>query len=148
MEKQKLYKVTVLGTFTKEVRIYAEDEESALDFVQDICDNTDLISTADCDELELTAEDIEEIDDDITPEAAAAKIGPNETDACSESGKCAECKENASRGNGSGDVSADCGKDEKCRVPGNVPSSAGKEADALRRLSELLGGPFVGILID
>ena len=27
MEKQNLYKVTVLGTFTKEVRVYAEDED-------------------------------------------------------------------------------------------------------------------------
>lgn len=147
MEKQNLYKVTVLGTFTKEIRVYAEDEESALDFVQDICDNTDLISAADCDELEMTAEDIEEIEDDAPP-ATAAENSTDETDACPGSGKCAEGKENTGPNKCSGEACSNCGKGEKRNAPGTVPPSAGKEADALRRLSEFLGGPFVGILID
>ena len=48
----------------------------------------------------------------------------------------------------SSDACANCGKCGKPVSTNTAPFSAGKETEALRRLSELLGGPFVGILID
>lgn len=44
MKKQNLYNVTVYATLSKDVLVYAENEDAALNYVQDVCDNTDLIS--------------------------------------------------------------------------------------------------------
>ena len=62
MKKQNLYNVTVVGSFTKDILVWAEDEDAALDFAQSICDNTDLIRFEGDELLEITAEDVEEID--------------------------------------------------------------------------------------
>lgn len=62
MKKQNLYNVTVYATLSKDVLVYAEDEETALDYVQDVCDNTDLIYFDDREILDVTAEEVEEID--------------------------------------------------------------------------------------
>ena len=69
MKKQHLYNVTVVGSFTKDVLVIAENEEVALDYVQDICDNTDLITFDAGLPLELLADDAEEIEVCGTPEA-------------------------------------------------------------------------------
>ncbi len=62
MKKQNLYTVTVVGSFTKDILVWAEDEDAALDFAQSICDNTDLISFDGREILDVTAEEVEEID--------------------------------------------------------------------------------------
>lgn len=128
MKKQNLYNVTVVGSFTKDILVWAEDEDAALDFAQSICDNTDLIRFDGDEPLDITAEDVEEI--------ATSEVEDLETEADTGCGNC------------TGDACANCGKCGKPDAPNHAPSSAGKEAEALRRLSELLCGPFVGILID
>ena len=170
MKKQNLYNVTVVGSFTKDILVWAEDEDAALDFAQSICDNTDLIRFEGDEPLDVTAEDVEEID----------PIGMGEpTEECCENCRggracCAGCGgfscgrivgsadgESATNNEEavnqrkvaegckcSGDACANCGKCGKPDAPNHAPSSAGKGAEALRRLTELLGGPFVGILID
>ena len=62
MKKQNLYNVTVVGSFTKDILVWAEDEDAALDLAQSICDNTDLIRFEGNEPLDVTAEDVEEID--------------------------------------------------------------------------------------
>lgn len=62
MKKQNLYNVTVYATLSKDVLVYAENEDAALNYVQDVCDNTDLISFDDRAILDVTAEEVEEID--------------------------------------------------------------------------------------
>ena len=62
MKKQNLYNVTVYATLSKDVLVYAENEDAALNYVQDVCDNTDLISFDGREILDVTAEDVEEID--------------------------------------------------------------------------------------
>ena len=62
MKQQNLYNVTVVGSFTKDILVWAEDEDAALDFAQSICDNTDLIRFEGDEPLDITAEDVEEID--------------------------------------------------------------------------------------
>lgn len=62
MKKQNLYNVTVYTTLSKDVLIYAENEDAALNYVQDVCDNTDLISFDGSEVLDVTAEEVEEID--------------------------------------------------------------------------------------
>ncbi len=62
MKKQNLYNVTVYATLSKDVLVYAEDEEAALNYVQDVCDNTDLISFDGREVLDVTAEEVEEIE--------------------------------------------------------------------------------------
>lgn len=62
MKKQNLYNVTVYATLSKDVLVYAENEEAALNYVQDVCDNTDLISFDGREILDVTAEEVEEID--------------------------------------------------------------------------------------
>ena len=62
MKKQNLYNVTVYATMSKDVLVYAENEDAALNYVQDVCDNTDLISFDGREILDVTAEDVEEID--------------------------------------------------------------------------------------
>ena len=62
MKKQNLYNVTVYATLSKDVLVYAENEDAALNYVQDVCDNTDLISFDDREILDVTAEEVEEID--------------------------------------------------------------------------------------
>ena len=128
MKQKKLYNVTVVGSFTKDILVWAEDEDAALDFAQSICDNTDLIRFEGDEPLDVTAEDVEEI--------ATSEDKDLETEADKGCGNC------------TGDTCASCGKCGKPDAPNRAPSSAGKETEALRRLSELLGGPFVGILID
>ena len=169
MKKQNLYNVTVVGSFTKDILVWAEDEDAALDFAQSICDNTDLIRFEGDELLDVTAEDVEEID----------PFDGFETDDGGNSGDADNAAEDRGEGAGSvrivgsagstsvpdgqettnprkvtegckcsGDACASCGKCGKPEAPNRAPSSAGKETEALRRLSELLGGPFVGILID
>ena len=62
MKKQNLYNVTVYATLSKDVLVYAENEDAALNYVQDVCDNTDLISFDGREILDVTAEEVEEID--------------------------------------------------------------------------------------
>lgn len=169
MKQKNLYNVTVIGSFTKDILVWAEDEDAALDFAQSICDNTDLIRFERDEPLDVTAEDVEEIDPFDGFEAGDGGY----------SGDADNAAENHGEGSGSlrivgsagstsvpdgrettnprkvtearkcsGDGCASCGKCKKRGAPTLSPSSAGKEAEALRKLTELLGGPFVGILID
>ncbi len=62
MKKQNLYNVTVYATLSKDVLVYAEDEDAALNYVQDVCDNTDLIAFDGRKILDVTAEEVEEIE--------------------------------------------------------------------------------------
>lgn len=62
MEKQNLYKVTVYATLSKDALVYAENEDAALNYVQDVCDNTDLISFDGREILDVTAKEVEEIE--------------------------------------------------------------------------------------
>ena len=62
MKKQNLYNVTVYATLSKDVLVYAENEDAALNYVQDVCDNTDLISFDGREILDVTAEEVEEIE--------------------------------------------------------------------------------------
>lgn len=62
MKKQNLYNVTVYATLSKDVLVYAEDEDAALNYVQDVCDNTDLISFDGSEVLDVSAEEVEEIE--------------------------------------------------------------------------------------
>lgn len=169
MKQKNLYNVTVVGSFTKDILVWAEDEDAALDLAQSICDNTDLIRFEGDELLEVTAEDVEEIDpfdgfetgdggnssdaDNATEDRGEGSGGirivgsadcgsePNGEEATHQRKVAEGCK-------CTGDACASCGKCEKHGAPTSVPSSAGKEAEALRKLTELLGGPFVGILID
>ena len=70
MKKQNLYNVTVYATLSKDVLVYAEDEDAALNYVQDVCDNTDLISFDGREILDVTAEEVEEIDPTAMDEPA------------------------------------------------------------------------------
>ena len=62
MKKQNLYNVTVYATLSKDVLVYAENEDAALNYVQDVCDNTDLIAFDGSEVLDVTAEEVEEIE--------------------------------------------------------------------------------------
>ena len=62
MKKQNLYNVTVYATLSKDVLVYAENEDAALNYVQDVCDNTDLISFDGSEVLDVSAEEVEEIE--------------------------------------------------------------------------------------
>lgn len=62
MKKQNLYNVTVYATLSKDVLVYAENEDAALNYIQDVCDNTDLISFDGREILDVTAEEVEEIE--------------------------------------------------------------------------------------
>ena len=62
MKNQNLYNVTVYATLSKDVLVYAENEDAALNYVQDVCDNTDLISFDGREILDVTAEEVEEIE--------------------------------------------------------------------------------------
>lgn len=165
MKQKNLYNVTVVGSFTKDILVWAEDEDAALGLAQSICDNTDLIRFEGDELLEVTAEDVEEIDpfdgfeagDGSTDNAAedrgegsgSVKIVGSADDGSAANGKEAANQHKVTEGcKCSGEACANCGKCEKHGAPTVSPSSAGKEAEALRRLTELLGGPFVGILID
>lgn len=64
MKNQKLYSVTVYGTFCKDVLVYAESEEDAIDYAQDICDNTNLISFGEKDLVDISAEDAIDLEDE------------------------------------------------------------------------------------
>ena len=64
MKNQKLYCVTVYGTFCKDVLVYAESEEDAIDYAQDICDNTNLISFGEKDLVDIAAEDAVDLEDE------------------------------------------------------------------------------------
>lgn len=169
MKQKNLYNVTVVGSFTKDMLVWAEDEDAALDFAQSICDNTDLIRFEGDEPLDVTAEDVEEIDPFDGFEAGDGGDSGDADNAAEDRGegsgsiRIVGSADGKSAANGeetasqrkvaegckcSGDACANCGKCEKRGAPTLSPSSAGKEAEALRKLSELLGGPFVGILID
>ena len=62
MKKQNLYNVTVYATLSKDVLVYAENEDAALNYVQDVCDNTDLISFDGNEVLDVSAEEVEKIE--------------------------------------------------------------------------------------
>ena len=64
MKDQSLYRVTVYGTFCKDVLVYGESEDDAIDYVQDICDNTNLIAFSAGDLVDLAAEDAIDLEDD------------------------------------------------------------------------------------
>ena len=64
MKDQNPYRVTVYGTFCKDALVYGESEEDAIDYVQDICDNTNLITFGACDLVDLAAEDAVDLEDD------------------------------------------------------------------------------------
>ena len=64
MKNQKLYCVTVYGTFCKDVLVYAESEEDAIDYAQGICDNTNLISFGEKDLVDIAAEDAIDLEDE------------------------------------------------------------------------------------
>ena len=169
MKQKNLYNVTVVGSFTKDILVWAEDEDAALDLAQSICDNTDLIRFEGDEPLDITAEDVEEIDPFDGFEAGDGGGSGDADTAAEDRGEgsggirivgSADCG-NETNGEEathqrkvaegckcSGDACANCGKCGKPDTPNRAPSSAGKETEALRRLSEILGGPFVGILID
>ena len=164
MKKQNLYNVTVYATLSKDVLVYAENEDAALDFAQSICDNTDLIRFEGDELLDITAEDVEEIDpfdgfetgngtdkaaEDRGEGSGSVKIVGSAGNMSVTDGESVASERKETEGcKCSGDACANCGKCGKPVATNHAPSSAGKETDALRRLSELLGGPFVGILID
>ena len=164
MKKQNLYNVTVVGSFTKDILVWAEDEDAALDFAQSICDNTDLIQFEGDELLDITAEDVEEIDpfdgfetgngtdkaaEDRGEGSGSVKIVGSADNMSVTDGESVASERKETEGcKCSGDACANCGKCGKPVATNHAPSSAGKETKALRRLSELLGGPFVGILID
>ena len=164
MKKQNLYTVTVVGSFTKDILVWAEDEDAALDFAQSICDNTDLIRFEGDELLDITAEDVEEIDpfdgfetgngtdkaaEDRGEGSGSVKIVGSADNMSVTDGESVASERKETEGcKCSGDACANCGKCGKPVATNHAPSSAGKETEALRRLSELLGGPFVGILID
>ena len=64
MKEQKLYRVSVYGTFCKDILVYGEDEEDAIDYVQDICDNTNLIKFSHGELVDLCAEDAIDLEDE------------------------------------------------------------------------------------
>ena len=64
MKDQKLYSVTVYGTFSKDILVYAESEDDAIDYAQDICDNTNLITFDKKDLVDVSAEDAIDLEDD------------------------------------------------------------------------------------
>ena len=70
MKKQNLYNVTVYAPLSKDVLVYAENEDAALNYVQDVCDNTDLIAFDGSEVLDVTAEEVEEIDPTAMDEPA------------------------------------------------------------------------------
>lgn len=169
MKQKNLYNVTVVGSFTKDILVWAEDEDAALDFTQSICDNTDLIRFEGNELLEVTAEDVEEIDpfdgfetrdgggsgdadtaaEDRGEGSGGIRIVGSANGGSATSGEEAANRRKVTEGcKCSGEACANCSKCEKHSAPTHSPSSAGKEAEALRKLTELLGGPFVGILID
>ena len=164
MKKQNLYTVTVVGSFTKDILVWAEDEDAALDFAQSICDNTDLIRFEGDELLDITAEDVEEIDpfdgfetgngtdkaaEDGGEGSGSVKIVGSADNMSVTDGESVASERKETEGcKCSGDACANCGKCGKPVATNHAPSSAGKETEALRWLSELLGGPFVGILID
>ncbi len=165
MKKQNLYNVTVVGSFPKDILVWAEDEDAALDFAQSICDNTDLIRFEGDELLEITAEDVEEIDpfdgfeanDGGTDNAAEDRsegsgsvkiVGSANNMSVTDCESVASERKETEGSKCSSDGCSNCGKCEKRGAPTISPSSAGQEIEALRRLSELLGGPIVGILID
>jgi len=164
MKKQNLYTVTVVGSFTKDILVWAEDEDAALDFAQSICDNTDLIRFEGDELLDITTEDVEEIDpfdgfetgngtdkaaEDRGEGSGSVKIVGSADNMSVTDGESVASERKETEGcKCSGDACANCGKCGKPVATNHAPSSAGKETEALRRLSELLGGPFVGILID
>ena len=164
MKKQNLYNVTVVGSFTKDILVWAEDEDAALDFAQSICDNTDLIRFEGDELLDITAEDVEEIDPfdgfetgNGTDKAAEDRgegsgsikiVGSADSMSVTDGESVASERKETEGCKCSGDACANCGKCGKPVATNHAPSSAGKETEALRRLSELLGSPFVGILID
>jgi hypothetical protein len=168
MKQKNLYNVTVVGTFTKDILVWAEDEDAALDFAQSICDSTDLIRFEGDEPLDISAEDVEEIDpfdgfetgdggnsgdaDNATEdrgEASGIRIVGSANGGSATNGEETTHQRKVTEGcKCSGDACASCGKCGKPDAPNRAPSSAGKETETLRRLSELLGGPIVGILID
>ena len=169
MKNQNLYNVTVVGSFTKDILVWAEDEDAALDFAKSICDNTDLIRFEGDELLEVTAEDVEEIDpfdgfgtgdggDSDDADTAAENhgdgsgsiriVGNSDGRSATRNEEATHQRKVAEGCKCTGDACADCGKCGKPDAPTVSPSSAGKEAEVLRKLTELLGGPFVGILID
>ena len=164
MKKQNLYNVTVVGSFTKDILVWAEDEDAALDFAQSICDNTDLIRFEGDEFLDITAEDVEEIDpfdgfetgngtdkaaEDRGEGSGSVKIVGSADNMSVTDGESVASERKETEGcKCSGDACANCGKCGKPVATNHASSSAGKETEALRRLSELLGGPVVGILID
>ena len=169
MKQQNLYNVTVVGSFTKDILVWAEDEDAALDFAQSICDNTDLIRFEGDKPLDVTAEDVEEIDpfdgfetgdggnsgdadnaaEDRGEGAGSVRIVGSAGSTSVPDGQETTNPRKVTEGcKCSGDACANCSKCEKVVATNHAPSSAGKETEALRRLSELLGGPLVGILID
>lgn len=64
MKHQKLYRVTVCGIFSKDVLVYGTSENGAFNYVQNICDNTNLITFGDDDTVRLAVVDAIDLEDD------------------------------------------------------------------------------------
>lgn len=134
MKKQNLYNVTVYATLSKDVLVYAEDEEAALDYVQDVCDNTDLISFDDREILDVTAEEVEEIDPADMGEPAEECY----ENCCGNRACCAGCG-----GFNCGRMADDEGDDEEYDEDEEDPFfrsllSAGEEISMLRQIAGAL----------
>lgn len=123
MKQKNLYNVTVVGSFTKDILVWAEDEDAALDLAQSICDNTDLIRFEGDELLEVTAEDVEEIDPFDGFETGNGSDFDNADTAAEDCGEC------------SGDACANCGKCEKRCAPKHDFSSAGEPFPEFVRLA-------------
>ena len=63
MKHQNLYSVTVYGTYSRDVLVFADSEIEALDYVQDICDKTSMFGFSESDLVELEAGDVVNLSD-------------------------------------------------------------------------------------
>lgn len=77
MKDQKLYRVTVYGAYRKDVLVYGKSEEDACDYVQDICDNTNLITFDEGDLVELYADDVDVPDENCNDDCENCPAAPS-----------------------------------------------------------------------
>ena len=75
MKDQKLYCVSIYGTFCRDILVYAESEEGAIDYAQDICDNTDMITFGEKDLVDIVAEDAVGLEEDCDHDCDHCPIG-------------------------------------------------------------------------
>ena len=63
MKEYTPYNVTVCGIFAKEIRVLAESEDDALNYAQDICDRTDLVTFTRDNMVDIAVEDVAAAED-------------------------------------------------------------------------------------